>query len=284
MRKYLAAILAAAEKCPNVRSRSARGIRLDTLLDAERRVYEGSIIMDNAEVADSLAETALRMVENDFVVGLGSGRTATAFVRALARRTAQGLRIHGVATSQATADLARELGILLKAPDEIEAIDITVDGADEVDPQLNLIKGLGGALVREKIVAAMSRRLVIIIDSSKIVSHLGEHGVLPVEVIPFALAFCRGRLAELGYPAIPRQVDRRLFVSDNGNFILDCRTSGIADPARLENSLRAIPGIVGTGLFIDMADTVLIQDGENIRVSRRNPSAAVSQNVVKIAK
>ncbi len=152
----------------------------------------------------------------------------------------------------------------------IEAIDVTVDGADEVDPQLNLIKGLGGALVREKIVAALSRRLVIVVDSSKIVSNLGQHGILPVEVVPFALAFCRRRLAELGYPPVPRQTGGKLFVSDNGNFILDCKVPLIPNPAELEHSLCAIPGIVGTGLFIGMAHTVLIQDGPNIRVWQRN--------------
>jgi ribose 5-phosphate isomerase A len=228
--------------------------------------------MKNVTVANSLAETALEMIENGFVVGLGSGRAATSFVRALGRRVQQGLQIRGVPTSETTAKLAIELGIPLVALDDIEAIDITVDGADEVDPQLDLIKGLGGAMVREKIVAASSRRLVILVDSGKIVSCLGEHGILPVEVVPFALAFCRRRLAKLGYPATSRRLDGKLFMSDNGNRVIDCNVPLIQNPAELDRSLCAIPGVVGTGLFVGMAHTVLVQNGDEVRIWQRRPS------------
>jgi ribose 5-phosphate isomerase A len=152
----------------------------------------------------------------------------------------------------------------------VECLELTVDGADEVDPQLNLIKGRGGALVREKIVAASSRRLVILVGTEKLVDTLGEQGVLPVEVVPFGLALCRRRLKELGHSGTLRQDGANTFVTDNGNYILDCKVGAIADPAGLERALHAIPGVVGTGLFLGMAETVLIQDGDQVRIRTRN--------------
>jgi ribose 5-phosphate isomerase A len=216
-----------------------------------------------------LADAALRMIEDGSVVGLGSGHAATAFVQVLGERVAEGLRVRGVPTSQATRDLAVRLGIPLVGLDEVDSIDVAVDGADEVDPQLNLIKGLGGALVREKIVAASSRRLVILVGKEKIVATLGQHGVLPVEVVPFGLALCRRRLTRLGYTSASRRVDGERFVTDNGNYILDCRVPPLPDPAEVERSLRSIPGVVGTGLFLGMADTVLVEDGDQIEVLTR---------------
>jgi ribose 5-phosphate isomerase A len=222
-----------------------------------------------------LAEAALGMIRSGAVLGLGSGRAATAFVRALGHRVAQGLSVRAVPTSQATADLAAQLGIPLVAPDDIEALDVTVDGADEVDPELNLIKGLGGALVREKVIATMSRRLVILVGAEKLVSALGEHGVLPVEVIPFALGVCRRRLADLGFPPALRQKTGKPLVTDNGNYVLDCRIPVLQDPAETEQTIRAIPGVVGTGLFLGLADTVLIEKGGNIEVRNRPPAPPV---------
>src|SRR5262245_30600139 len=140
----------------------------------------------------------LSMVPADAVIGLGSGRAASAFIRALGERVRQGLKVRGVPTSQATAKLATEVGIPLVTLDQIEQLDLTVDGADEVDPQLNLIKGYGGALVREKIVAAASRRRVILVTAEKLVDALGSHGRLPAEFLPFALPLCRRRLGDLG--------------------------------------------------------------------------------------
>ncbi len=219
--------------------------------------------------ADPLAEAAADMIQDEFVVGLGSGRAATAFVRALGERVRAGLRVRGVPSSQKTAGLAAQLGIPLVSLDDVELIDVTVDGADEVDPQLNLIKGLGGALLREKILASASRRLVIVVGAEKIVSALGEHGILPVEVAPFGLAWCGRRVAQLGYPATPRQVDGRLFMTDNGNHILDLKTPILWNPSELEQSLCAIPGIVGTGLFVGMAHTVLVKDNDRVEVRQR---------------
>jgi ribose 5-phosphate isomerase A len=217
----------------------------------------------------ALVEAALDMIPDGAVVGLGSGRAATQFVRALGRRVADGLQIRGVPTSQGTSDLARKLGIPLATLEEIDAIDIVVDGADEVDPRLNLIKGLGGAMVREKVIAAASHRLVILVGPEKIVAILGQRGVLPVEVVPFAISFCRRRFEKLGFPPVARRSSGQLFTTDNGNHVLDCKIPPIADPAALEQTLLAIPGVVGTGLFLGMADTVLIDRGTDVEVRRR---------------
>jgi len=217
----------------------------------------------------TIAERALDLVRDGDVVGLGTGRAATAFLHALADRIKAGLRVRGVPTSQATAELATRLRVPLVTLEEVMPIDVTVDGADEVDPRLDLIKGYGGALVREKIVAAASRRLVILVGAEKLVPILGTRGVLPVEIVPFGLALCRRRLLELGYGPALRTVDGHPFVTDNGNRILDCTVSPISDPLEVERALLTIPGVVGTGLFIGMAHTVLVQEGEAVTVRER---------------
>jgi len=215
-----------------------------------------------AEPLNALARRALGFVKDDTAVGLGAGRAATAFVRALAARVRAGLRVRGVPVSEATAGLAAELGIPLVG---LEAeIDVTVDGADEVDPDLDLIKGYGGALVRERIVAAASRRQIILVERDKLVPQLGSRGRLPVEVIPFALPLCLHRLAALGLRPTLRMVGERPFVTDNGNVLVDCAVEPIGDPPGLERALRAIPGVVDTGLFLGTADTVLVADGTSV--------------------
>ncbi len=225
--------------------------------------------MKTPEDMRALAQAALEMIEGERVIGLGSGRAAMAFLEALAERVRGGLQMRGVATSKDTAARAIQRGISLVELDEIEAVNATVDGADEVDPQLNLIKGLGGALVREKIVASASKRLIIVVGAEKIVSALGEHGVLPVEVVPFGMDLLCRRLDGLGYPPRPRMAGGRLFVSDNGNYVLDCQVPVLENPWESERAIRAIPGIVGTGLFLGMADTILIQDGDEVKVWHR---------------
>lgn len=220
----------------------------------------------------NITEHALEFIQKGHVVGLGTGRAATDFVRALGRRVKAGLRIRGVPTSQATADLAQQLGIPLTTLNEVERIDVTVDGADEVDPQLDLMKGLGGALVREKIVAAASERLVIVVGSGKLVPLLGTRGILPVEVVPFGLVFCRTQLLKLECDPSPRVTDGRLFQTDNGNHILDCKISVLTNPAELEQAIQAVPGVVGTGLFLGMAHTVLVQGGEEVEILERGSS------------
>jgi ribose 5-phosphate isomerase A len=213
-----------------------------------------------------IAERAVAMVRGGSVVGLGTGRAATAFLHVLGEHVRAGLRVRGVPTSQGSADLARQLGIPLTSLDEVDAIDIDVDGADEVDPACNLIKGLGGALVREKIVASAARQLIILVGPEKLVPVLGAHGILPVEVVPFGLPLCRRRLAELGFPPRPRMRDGALFISDNGNYVVDCAIPPLQQPAETEKTIRAIPGVVGTGLFLGMTHTVLIQNGSEVQV------------------
>jgi ribose 5-phosphate isomerase A len=202
-------------------------------------------------------------------VGLGSGRAAAAFVRALGARVKQGLKIRGVPTSEATATLARELGITLAELDGTP-LELTVDGADEVDPHLNMIKGYGGALVRERIVAAASHRQVILVTPDKMVSRLGERGRLPVEVIPFARPFCERRLVALGCRPEVRIEKGKPFITDNGNLTLDCVIDPPADPAGFERAIRAIPGVVDTGLFLGTAHTVLLAEAGAVRVLTRD--------------
>jgi ribose 5-phosphate isomerase A len=211
-----------------------------------------------------IEDEALRLVHDGDVVGLGSGRAATAFIQALGERVRQGLRVRGVPTSQKSAEVARPFGIPLITLNDVEQLDIAVDGADEVDPRNNLIKGLGGALVREKLVASAARRFVVLVGREKIVPVLGSHGVLPVEVVPFGISPCRRRLEKLGLPSRQRLLNGAPFVSDNGNFILDCQVGPLADPAALEARIREIPGLVDTGLFLGMSPVLFIQDGDRV--------------------
>ncbi len=212
----------------------------------------------------AIAHRALEMVPANAVIGLGTGHAATTFTQALADKVKQGFAVRGVPTSKASEELARQLGIPIIGLDRVETLDLDVDGADEVDPAGNLIKGYGGALVREKIVAASARRLVILVGPEKLVPQLGSHGILPVEVIPFAVPLCTRRLATLGCRAQPRFQAGKLFITDNGNQILDCRVQPIARPDDLDRSIRDIPGVVGTGLFIGMPVTVLVQRGDEV--------------------
>jgi ribose 5-phosphate isomerase A len=202
-------------------------------------------------------------------VGLGSGRAATAFVRALGARRRAGLAVRGVPTSEETAALALELGIPLIDLDRT-ALDLTVDGADEVDPNLDMIKGYGGALVRERIVAAASERQVILVTPDKMVERLGARRRVPVEVIPFARPFCERRLSAIDCRPELRLKDGRPFVTDNGNVILDCGIEPPKDPAALDRAIRSIPGVVDTGFFLGTADTVLLAEAGTVRVLRRD--------------
>lgn len=218
---------------------------------------------DPANPIDRIAQRSLDFIREGMVVGLGSGRAATAFVRALGARVAAGLAVRGIPTSEPTAAVAREVGIPLVGFEEIEGVDVTVDGADEVDPQLDMIKGYGRALVREKIVASASQRTVILVGDEKLVDRLGSRGIVPVEVIPFAAAYCARAFARLGCrPEVRREADGTAVISDNGNQIVDCHVAPIDDPRRLDADLRAVPGVVGTGLFVGVADVVLVGAGD----------------------
>jgi ribose 5-phosphate isomerase A len=212
----------------------------------------------------AVALRALELVEDGAKVGLGSGRASSAFIAHLGARVRQGLRVVGVPTSEASAEQARALGIPLIELNEHEVLDVTVDGADEVAPNLDLVKGWGGALVRERIVAAASRRQVILVGPEKLVRTLGERGRIPVEVIPIARGLVTRRLRELGIePTLRLAADGRTpFVSDNGNLTIHCRLSApLADGAAardLQARLREIAGVVDTGLFLGTAERVLV--------------------------
>jgi ribose 5-phosphate isomerase A len=215
----------------------------------------------------TIIERALQLLPADVCIGLGSGRAAWAFVRELGARMREGgVRPKAVPSSEMTAGLARQEGIPLLSLNDVEALDLMVDGADEVDPRLDLIKGYGRALVREKIVAASSNQLVILVGEEKLVPRLGTRGRLPVEVTPFALPLCLKRLARLGLAAEPCWQEGQLFVSENGNNIVDCKIAPIADAKALERQILEIPGVVGTGLFLEMAQTVLVGDRQSFQL------------------
>jgi len=225
-----------------------------------------------AEIPPANAAMAAQLVADGQVVGLGTGRAAAAFIRALGERVRGGLRVRGVPTSQASDELARQVSIPLVSLDEVETLDLTVDGADEVDPQLNLIKGYGAALVREKIVAAASKRFVILVGPEKLVPLLGSRGKVPIEVVPFGVAATIRHLRALGLNPEQRIASGQPVVTDNGNCVVDGGTGPIANPAKLEAAIRAIPGVVGTGLFLGMADTVLVERGEQVEELTRSRS------------
>ncbi len=225
---------------------------------------------ENAGIPIATAEKALEWVSEGQILGLGTGRAATAFVRALGERVRDGLQVSGVPTSEATAALARELGIPLLSLEAAGTIDVCFDGADEVDPNLDLIKGYGGAHLREKIVAASSSKLVILIGAEKVVEVLGSRGKLPVEVLPFGETHCREALRRLGCEPKRRSGDDGdPTISDNGNYILDCKIAPIENTAELERALTAIPGVLATGLFVGMADAVIIQHADTVEVRER---------------
>lgn len=210
------------------------------------------------------ARAALTLVQSGMTVGLGSGSTATLFIEGLGQAVQSGAitDIVGVPTSSQSEALARAVGIPIATFDDRNDCDLTVDGADEFDPSLDLIKGLGGALLREKIVAQHSRRLVIIVDASKRVDRLGQTSALPVEVTPFALAAHERFLRLLGAtPTLRRGKDGKAFVTDNGQFILDCTfRDGIGDAHGLSTALANRAGIVEHGLFLGLASTVIVAE------------------------
>ena len=208
----------------------------------------------------TIFERAVQFIADGDTVGLGSGRASLAFIRTLGERVKAGLRVRGVPTSRESEELARSVGIPLVTLGEAMPLVVTVDGADEVDPNLDMIKGYGRALVREKIVAAASRRLVILVGSDKLVPALGTRGKLPVEVVPFALPLCQARIEALGLRPVVWQDAGAALATDNGNNILDCQVGPLAEPGRLDTALLGVPGVVGTGLFIGMASVVLVGD------------------------
>ena len=218
------------------------------------------------------AQAALDLVQPDMILGLGTGSTAAIFVRLLAERVGQGLKVIGTPTSEATEKLARSLGVRIVSPDELERIDLTIDGADEFDPDLNLIKGGGAALLREKIIAEASDRMVVITDPSKQVEHLGRFA-LPVEINGFGAELTRRRIhwrmADAGMPAATSSwrmaTAESLLHTDGGHLILDLACGVIADPIELSVLLDDLPGVVEHGLFIGMAERVIVGEDAGAR-------------------
>jgi ribose 5-phosphate isomerase A len=224
-----------------------------------------------------VARASLQFVRDGDVVGLGSGSTAAYAVRFLGERVRAGLKIRGISTSLQTQNLAACLGIPLITLDEVQQIDVTIDGADEFDPELRLIKGGGGALLREKIVASATREEIIIADSSKQVFVLGKFP-LPVEVIRFAEAIVSKKIAALGATVQLRKDSAGgPFITDQGNHILDCHFGQIPDPPALACALSEIPGVVEHGLFIDLADVVLLGKESEVVELRRKPHSESSE-------
>jgi ribose 5-phosphate isomerase A len=227
------------------------------------------------ELKRQAAARALEQVADGMKLGLGTGSTTKHFVELLGEKVRAGMKVVGVPTSEATRADAVRCGIALTTLDDIDRLDLTVDGADEIDPELNLIKGGGGALLREKIVAAASDRMIVIADDTKWVDALGRFP-LPVEVIPFGLAATRRAMAEAfakcgvsGQMVVRKGKDGHVFVTDSGHWIVDAHLGRIQEASRLALLLSAIPGVVEHGLFIGLASTAILAGGQGIRVIER---------------
>lgn len=225
-------------------------------------------------VTDSLkhiaALRALEEVKPDMVLGLGTGSTMNHFICALGERVRSGLKISTVATSLGSETLARREGIPVRTFREHKLLDLSVDGADEVSPELDLIKGLGGALVREKIVAKASRRFVVVVDEGKLVTRLGSRAPVPVEVLPFARDLLEHTLAGIGGEPRIRMKDGTVFESDNGNNVIDWYVAPIDDPPTLEAELKSITGVVDSGIFAGLAGRVIVAGTRGVRILDRS--------------
>ena len=224
---------------------------------------------DQDKAKQLAAEKALESVHSGQVIGIGTGSTAKFAIEGLGRLVSEGLSIKGVPTSIGTERLARSLGIPLVDLNEAGLIDVTFDGADEVDPSFNMIKGGGGALTREKLVAQSSAKRIMLVDESKLVERLGQSRPVPVEVLQFAWTLSARLLSDLGCVANLRKQAANTFITDNGNYILDCEFGPIEDPAALESTIKLIPGVIESGLFIGIADTLMIGYDDRVEVRER---------------
>lgn len=215
-------------------------------------------------------ERAAEFVKDGQLVGLGTGSTTKFAIEKIGQMVQSGLNIKGVPTSKATERLARELGIPLLDLNEVIKLDIAIDGADEVDPYFNMIKGGGGALTREKLVALSAPERIIVVDDTKLVEQLGQTRMLPVEVLPFAWGLSARLLAETGCSAHLRKDGEKAFETDNGNYILDCQYGPIEDAVALEKRIKLLPGVVECGLFISIADALVIAFDDRVEVKVRS--------------
>jgi len=221
------------------------------------------------EQKKAAAEAAVGLVTEGMVVGLGTGSTARYAILKLGELARDGFEIRGVPTSVATASLAKDLGIPLVSLDECPRLNLTIDGADEVDPRLDMIKGMGGALFREKLVAAASAEVAIAVDASKLVQRLGSRVPVPVEVHPFGWKVAKERVESLGAVAELRMVGGERYRTDNENYILDARFHAIRDAGKLERDLSVVPGVVENGLFVGVASIVFAADSSGVKTLRR---------------
>ena len=229
----------------------------------------------NEQLKRAAAEKALELVQDGMLLGLGSGSTAKYFTEGVGRLVADGMKLHCVPTSRATAELAAELGIPI-VQEIVGQIDLAVDGADEVDSVLNLIKGRGGAMSREKLVAEAARRFIVVVDESKVVNQLGV-GVLPVEVLPFLWRTTAERLIALGASLTVRGGEEAPYITDNGNLVLDLTVEGgIKDCAAFSDAIKRTTGVVEHGLFIGMTDTLIVAGPEGPKVIGRLSGGAVA--------
>ncbi len=227
--------------------------------------------MQQNELKKIAGERAAEFIEDGMVIGMGTGTTVYYTIQAVGRRVAQGLKVRAVSTSEETSRLCRELGIPLVSLDDVSAVDVTVDGADEVDPALNGIKGGHGALLREKIVATNSRRNVWVVDGGKLVKALVRTSV-PIEVIPIGWKHVQRRLRERGYKAEVRResgAESREFVTDGGNYILDLSPGVVRDVRALETEIKAMVGVVECGFFLGIVDTVVVARPEGVELIER---------------
>ena len=214
------------------------------------------------------AERAVGLVPDGADIGLGSGSTAEIAIRILGERVRSGMRLRGVPTSERSARLAQEVGIPLATLEDAPELELTLDGADEVDPGLDLIKGLGGALTREKIVALASKLEIILVDESKLVRMLGERAPVPVEVLRFGWTRTARELEGMGLQPRRREGQAGPYVTDNGNYVLDLHAGPISDPRALDTRIRPVTGVVETGLFLGVAGLVLVGAAEGVREMR----------------
>jgi ribose 5-phosphate isomerase A len=218
-----------------------------------------SSVGPSPEALDRIAVEAMTEVKSGMFLGLGTGRAAEAFIRRLGEASKGGLDVRCITTSIRSQKLADELGIPTATLDDVERLDVAFDGADEVTPSLDLTKGLGGALLRERVVASLASRFVILVTPEKRVDKLGTRTPIPIEVVPFAKATIVRAFAKLGGDAKLREnEDGSVYETDNRNYILDTRFAPMDEPAALDAKVRAVPGVVDTGLFLGMADVVLV--------------------------
>jgi ribose 5-phosphate isomerase A len=223
------------------------------------------------ELKRQAAVRSVDYVRDGMVVGLGTGSTARHMIVALGERVKKGLKVKGVPTSRETADLARKHGITLIETEDQWSIDVTIDGADQVDPQLNLIKGGGGALLKEKVVAAAARQLIIVVDHTKCVPVLGDTFPLPVEVVPFGWGSTARQIEELGFKTSLRMRSGDIFRTEAGHYILDVQIARIDRPAELELQLNALPGVVETGLFVDRTSLLIVGTPGGVEIRQAEP-------------